>query len=124
MPTECSARASTPGSAPKPTAATKMMPRFSEITSALDASVQAQVLEHLAAMQRRQGTAMLLITHDLSVVWRMARRVAVMQGGRILETGETEAIFRHPANPYTAALLGAATRAARAGQPELVDATG
>jgi ABC-type glutathione transport system ATPase component len=95
-----------------------------EITSALDASVQAQVLDHLAAMQRRQGTAMLLITHDLSVVWRMARRVAVMQGGRILETGETEAIFRNPANPYTAALLGAATRAARAGQPELVDATG
>jgi len=95
-----------------------------EITSALDASVQAQVLDHLAAMQRRQGTAMLLITHDLSVVWRMARRVAVMQGGRILETGETTAIFRHPANPYTAALLGAATRAARAGQPELVDATG
>jgi ABC-type dipeptide/oligopeptide/nickel transport system ATPase component len=101
-----------------------MMPRISEITSALDASVQAQVLDHLAAMQRRQGTAMLLITHDLSVVWRMARRVAVMQGGRMLETGETEAIFRHPANPYTAALLGAATRAARAGQPELVDATG
>jgi peptide/nickel transport system ATP-binding protein len=95
-----------------------------EITSALDASVQAQVLDHLAAMQRRQGTAMLLITHDLSVVWRMARRVAVMQGGRILEAGETEAIFRNPANPYTAALLGAATRAARAGQPELVDATG
>jgi peptide/nickel transport system ATP-binding protein len=95
-----------------------------EITSALDASIQAQLLDHLAAMQRRQGTAMLLITHDLSVVWRMARRVAVMQGGRILEAGETEAIFRNPANPYTAALLGAATRAARAGQPELVDATG
>jgi ABC-type glutathione transport system ATPase component len=95
-----------------------------EITSALDASVQAQVLDHLAAMQRRQGTAMLLITHDLSVVWRMARRVAVMQGGRILETGETEAIFRSPANPYTAALLGAATRAARAGRPEPVDAIG
>ena len=95
-----------------------------EITSALDASVQAQVLDHLAAMQRRQGTAMLLITHDLSVVWRMARRVAVMQGGRILETGQTEAIFRNPANPYTAALLGAATRAARAGQPELVDTKG
>lgn len=95
-----------------------------EITSALDASVQAQVLDHLAAMQRRQGTAMLLITHDLSVVWRMARRVVVMQGGRILESGATEAVFRNPANPYTAALLGAATRAARAGQAELLDATG
>jgi ABC-type glutathione transport system ATPase component len=95
-----------------------------EITSALDASVQAQVLDHLAAMQRRQGTAMLLITHDLSVVWRMARRVVVMQAGRILESGVTEAVFRNPANPYTAALLGAATRAARAGQAEFLDATG
>jgi len=93
-----------------------------EITSALDASVQAQVLDHLAAMQRRQGTAMLLITHDLAVVWRMARRVAVMQGGQILETGETDAIFRNPENPYTAALLGAASRAARAGRPEQAEA--
>lgn len=93
-----------------------------EITSALDASVQAQVLDHLAAMQRRQGTAMLLITHDLAVVWRMARRVVVMQGGRILESGATEAIFRNPENPYTAALLGAASRAARAGRPELAEA--
>jgi ABC-type glutathione transport system ATPase component len=93
-----------------------------EITSALDASVQAQVLDHLAAMQRRQGTAMLLITHDLAVVWRMARRVAVMQGGRILETGATEAIFRNPENPYTAALLGAASRVARAGRAELAKA--
>ncbi len=59
---------------------------------------------------------MLLITHDLSVVWRMAGRVAMMQGGRILETGETEAVFRYPANPYTAALPGAATRAARASE--------
>ena len=95
-----------------------------EITSALDASVQTQLLDHLAAIQRRQGTAMLLITHDLSVVWRMARRVVVMRGGRILEAGETEVIFRSPTNPYTAALLGAATRAARAGHPELIEANG
>jgi ABC-type glutathione transport system ATPase component len=95
-----------------------------EITSALDASVQAQVLDHLAAMQRRQGTAMLLITHDLSVVWRMARRVVVMQGGRILESGPTEAVFHNPASPYTAALLDAATRAARAGQTECRAAIG
>jgi len=89
-----------------------------EITSALDASVQAQVLDHLAAMQRRQGTAMLMITHDLSVVWRMARRIVVLQDGRILESGATDAVFRNPAHPYTAALLGAATRAARAGRTE------
>ncbi len=95
-----------------------------EITSALDASVQAQVLDHLAAMQRRQGTAMLLITHDLSVVWRMARRVVVMQGGRILESGPTEAVFHNPTSPYTAALLDAATRAARAGHTEFREAIG
>jgi len=90
-----------------------------EITSALDASVQAQLLDQLAAMQRRAGTAILLITHDLSVVWRMAGRVAVMRAGRILEQGETEAVFRSPADPYTAALLGAATRATRAAEPLL-----
>ena len=88
-----------------------------EITSALDASVQAQLLDHLAAMQRRAGTALLLITHDLSVVWRMAGRVVVMRGGRILEQGETAAVFRAPADPYTAALLGAATRATRMAEP-------
>jgi ABC-type dipeptide/oligopeptide/nickel transport system ATPase component len=79
-------------------------------------SVRAQLLDHLAAMQRQQSTAMLLIKYDLSVVWRMARRVVVMQGGRILESGETEAVFRQPGNAYTAALLGAATRVARAGR--------
>ena len=61
-----------------------------EITSALDAPVQAQVPDRLAAMQRRQGMAMLLITQDRSPMWRMARRVALMQGGRILETGKTK----------------------------------
>ncbi len=90
-----------------------------EITSALDASVQAQLLDQLSAMQRRAGTAMLLITHDLSVVWRMAGRVVVMRGGRILEHGETGAVFRSPADPYTAALLGAATRAARVAEPAM-----
>ena len=91
-----------------------------EITSVLDASVQAQVLDHLLALQRRKGTAMLLITHDLAVVWRMAGRVIVMQGGRILETGETAAVFRNPKDPYTAALLGAASRAARAGDASVL----
>jgi ABC-type glutathione transport system ATPase component len=90
-----------------------------EITSALDASVQAQLLDRLAAMQRRAGTALLLITHDLAVVWRMAGRVVVMRGGRILEQGETAAVFRAPAHPYTAALLGAATRATRLAEPAI-----
>jgi ABC-type glutathione transport system ATPase component len=88
-----------------------------EITSALDASVQAQLLDQLAAMQRRAGTAMLLITHDLSVVWRMAGRVLVMQAGRILEQGDTASVFRAPAHPYTAGLLAAATRATRVAEP-------
>jgi len=88
-----------------------------EITSALDASVQAQLLDQLAAMQRRAGTALLLITHDLTVIWRMASRVIVMRSGRILEQGETNAVFRTPSNPYTAALLDAATRATRVAEP-------
>ena len=84
-----------------------------EITSALDAAVQMQVLDELAAMQRRHATALLLITHDLAVIWRMAPRVVVMQGGRILEHGATAEVFRAPQNRYTAGLLAAATRAAR-----------
>jgi peptide/nickel transport system ATP-binding protein len=91
-----------------------------EITSALDASVQAQLLDQLAAMQRRAGTALLLITHDLSVVWRMAGRVVVMQAGRILEQGDTAAVFRAPTHAYTDALLRAATRATRVAEPLLV----
>ena len=88
-----------------------------EITSALDASVQAQLLDQLAAMQRRAGTALLLITHDLTVIWRMASRVIVMRRGRILEQGETNVVFRKPSNPYTAALLDAATRVTRVAEP-------
>jgi ABC-type glutathione transport system ATPase component len=87
-----------------------------EITSALDAAVQVQVLDELLALQRRQGTAMLLITHDLAVIWRMAPRVVVMQAGRILEAGPTEAVFKAPRSPYTARLLQAATRVARVAQ--------
>ena len=90
-----------------------------EITSALDASVQAQLLDRLAALQRRAGTSMLLITHDLAVVWRMAGRVVVMRGGRILEQGDTATVFRAPADPYTAALLAAASRATRVAEPLL-----
>jgi ABC-type glutathione transport system ATPase component len=84
-----------------------------EITSALDAAVQMQVLDELAAMQRRHATALLLITHDLAVIWRMAPRVVVMQGGRILEHGPTAEVFHAPRDRYTAGLLAAATRAAR-----------
>lgn len=70
-------------------------------------------------MQRRADPAMLLITHDLSVGWRMAGRVAVIRQGHILEQGETATVFRAPAHPYTTGLLIAATRATRFAEPVL-----
>jgi ABC-type microcin C transport system duplicated ATPase subunit YejF len=88
-----------------------------EPTTALDVTIQAQVLSLLARLQRERGMAVLLITHDLTVIWRMASRVIVMRSGRILEQGETNAVFRTPSNPYTAALLDAATRATRVAEP-------
>jgi peptide/nickel transport system ATP-binding protein len=77
-----------------------------EPTTALDVSVQAQILDLLDRL-RRQGTALLLISHDLTVVARLADRVAVMYGGRIVETGPTERVLEHPRHPYTRALLDA-----------------
>ena len=85
-----------------------------EITSALDASVQAQVLDQLLALQRRSSVSMIVITHDLAVIWKMARRVIVLHQGQIVEAGETETVFAAPRDPYTARLLEAATRATRA----------
>ncbi len=76
-----------------------------EPTSALDVSVQAQILNLLADLQRAQGLAYLFITHNLSVVGYLARRVAVMQGGRIVEEGATEALLTQPREAYTRLLL-------------------
>jgi peptide/nickel transport system ATP-binding protein len=84
-----------------------------EITSALDASIQAQVLGQLSAMQRESAAAMMVITHDLSVIWKMAPRVIVLRGGRIIEAGDTATVFTRPRDPYTATLLESATRATR-----------
>ena len=70
-------------------------------------------------MQRRAGTTMLLIAHDLSVVWRTVGRVVVMRKGRILKQGATATVCRAPTHPYTAGLLSAATRAARFAEPVL-----
>ena len=89
-----------------------------EITSALDASVQGQVLGLLETMCRRNGTSLLLITHDLAVIWRMAGRVIVMQGGRIVEAGATEQVFGQPSSAYTATLLAAATHAIAIARPD------
>ena len=81
-----------------------------EPTTALDVTIQAQILEILANLQRELGMAVILITHDLGVVAGLADRVAVMYGGRIVEEGPTGAIFADPRMPYTIGLLGSIPR--------------
>ena len=78
-----------------------------EPTTALDVTIQAQILKLLKELQQRFGMAMLLITHDLSIVRKMADRVCVMTQGEIVEQGETEAIFTQPQHAYTQRLLAA-----------------
>jgi len=78
-----------------------------EPTTALDVTVQQQILELLASLRERFGLTMLFISHDLAVVSQVADRVAVMRQGLLLEEASREAIFRSPAHPYTKALLGA-----------------
>jgi len=78
-----------------------------EPTTALDVTVQKQILDLLADLRERFGLTMLFISHDLAVVSQVADRVAVMRHGLLLEEGPREAIFRNPLHPYTRALLGA-----------------
>ena len=81
-----------------------------EPTTALDVTVQAQVLEQLNSLRERFGTSLVLITHNLGVVARYADSVKIMYGGRIVESGSTEDIFERPAHPYTMGLIRAVPR--------------
>ena len=77
-----------------------------EPTTALDVTIQAQILHLLAELQREFRMGLVLITHDLGVVARIATRVVVMYAGEVVETGPAEQIFRAPRHPYTRGLLG------------------
>lgn len=81
-----------------------------EPTTALDVTVQAQVMELLAELQAETGMGLILITHDLGVVAGVADRVAVMYAGRIVETGPVRAIYHNPAHPYTQGLMASIPR--------------
>ena len=81
-----------------------------EPTTALDVTVQAQILELIRTLQKEVGTAVILITHDMGVVAEMADRVIVMNGGRMVETGPVEEIFHAPREDYTRMLLAAVPR--------------
>jgi len=78
-----------------------------EPTTALDVTIQAQILELLKSLQRESGMAMLLITHDLGVVRRMADRVYVMNAGKVVEEGRTADVFQRPQHTYTRHLMSA-----------------
>ncbi|SFR45013.1 microcin C transport system ATP-binding protein [Yoonia tamlensis] len=89
-----------------------------EPTTALDVTIQAQILELLADLKRGAGMSMLFITHDLTIVRKIADRVCVMKDGEIVETGPTAEIFTNPQHPYTQTLLAAES----AGRPVPVPA--
>jgi dipeptide transport system ATP-binding protein len=78
-----------------------------EPTTALDVTIQAQILDLLRALQRERGMALVLVTHNMGVVAEMAQRVAVMYAGQVVEERGAEALFTAPQHPYTAALLAA-----------------
>jgi oligopeptide/dipeptide ABC transporter ATP-binding protein len=81
-----------------------------EPTTALDVTIQAQILDRIKDLRDETGTAVILVTHDLGVVADVADRIAVMYGGRIIEQGTLDEIFYDPQHPYTWGLLGSITR--------------
>ncbi|MEI3849400.1 MULTISPECIES: ABC transporter ATP-binding protein [unclassified Microbacterium] len=87
-----------------------------EPTTALDVTVQAQILDLLERLRRELGMGVLLITHDLGVVMEVADRVCVMYAGRIVEAGEADSVLTRPAHPYTEALLRSIPQGATRGE--------
>ena len=98
-----------------------------EPTTALDVTIQAEILELMAGLQKRLGMGMVFITHDLNIVKRIAHRVYVMRRGEVVEEGETAQLFADPKHPYTRALLEAEPTGRKqpvaAGSPKMIDAT-
>ncbi|TCS96646.1 ABC transporter ATP-binding protein [Hazenella coriacea] len=90
-----------------------------EPTTALDVTIQAQIMKLMKALQQRMQTSIILITHDLGVVAETADRVAVMYGGRLVETGSVEEIFKQPHHPYTWGLLASMPRMDQSKDQEL-----
>ena len=88
-----------------------------EPTTALDVTIQAQILDLLRRLQAERGMAVLLITHDLGVVAEVCHRVAIIYAGRIVETGSVASIFASPVHPYTRGLLRCLPHPSRFGQP-------
>src|SRR6202020_3420066 len=82
-----------------------------EPTTALDVTVQAQIIALLKEIQARLGMSLLFITHDLGIVRKIAQRVCVMKDGKIVEHGTVERVFNSPEHPYTRALMAAEQRA-------------
>ncbi|HET8607274.1 MAG TPA: dipeptide ABC transporter ATP-binding protein, partial [Gaiellaceae bacterium] len=91
-----------------------------EPVSALDVSIQAQILNLLRSLQTDYNLTYVFISHDLSVIRQISDRIAVMYLGRIVETGASEQIYEHPKHPYTAALLSAVPRAGTGGRQRIV----
>lgn len=95
-----------------------------EPTTALDVSVQAHMLQLLRDLHRETGAAMMLITHDLAVIAKMADRVAVFYAGRVVETAPTDLLFTAPSHPYTRGLIGATPAPDARGQMQVVPVPG
>src|SRR5260370_18156699 len=96
-----------------------------EPTTALDVTIQAQILDLLQDLQRRLGMAILIITHDLGVIAEVADDVLVMYAGKIVESSPADALFADPQHPYTIGLLGSIPRLhAEPGRLPTIEGTG